>query len=339
MKAISRRDVLWHGPVVMVDSNLDFLKQVFQALRETEKDGLLTDRRDEGLTGISGLKTVGALQRLVGLFAGDPRACYLEIGVFQGLTLVSAALQAPGLACFGIDNFATLDPDEKNKEITTERLQRFGAANATLIDSDFEAALAGLDARLDGRKIAVYFIDGPHDYRSQMVCLLLALGHLHDRCVIVIDDANYACVRQATADFLAGHPDFKMVFEAYSPAHPANMEGAELERWEEGWLNGVNVLVRDAEGLLPDMVPPTESDKTRHFNEWLVHRLRRAELAPEAVALADAICIGDMAAEEKARKALLEKYGIWRDVSDGRYRDRNTYSTGLTEGRFTNIPD
>ncbi|MAF95807.1 MAG: hypothetical protein CMM60_08655 [Rhodospirillaceae bacterium] len=317
----------------------EHIERVLEIIKKTERDGLMTDRRGEGLAGISGLKTVGALQRLVGLFADDSRACYLEIGVFQGLTLVSAALAAPGLACFGIDNFATLDPDGKNREIATERLQRFGAVNATLIDSDFEAALADLDGRLDGRKIAVYFIDGPHDYRSQMVCLLLALGHLHDRCVIVIDDANYACVRQATADFLAGHPGFKMVFEAYGPAHPANMEGAELEHWEEGWLNGVNVLVRDAEGLLPDMVPPTESDKTRHFNEWLIHRLRRAELAPEAVVLADAICTGDVAAEEKARKALLNKYGIWRDISDGRYPDRNTASGGLTEARFNEISE
>jgi hypothetical protein len=130
-----------------------------------------------------------------------------------------------------------------------------------------------------------------------------------------------------------------MVFEAYSPAHPANMDESECERWEEGWLNGVNVLVRDPDGLLPGMVPPVNTDRTRHFNEWLVHRLRRAELAPEAVALADAICTGNLVAEGKARKALLNKYGIFRDVSDGRYPDRNTYSTGLTEGRFANLPD
>jgi hypothetical protein len=323
----------------MVDSNLDFLKQVFQALRETEKDGLLTDRRKDGLMGISGMKTVGALQRLARLFADDTGACYVEIGVFQGLTLVSAALEAPELPCFGIDNFTILDPDSKNKEIATERLDRFGAANATLIDSDFEAALEELDSHLGGRRIGVYFVDGPHDYRSQMVCLLLAKRYLHDRSVIIIDDANYAFVRQSTADFLAGHPKFKMVFEAYSPAHPANMDDDERARWEDGWLNGVNILVRDPESLLPDMVPPTESDRTRHFNEWLVHRLRRAELAPEAVVLADAICTGDVAAEEKARKALLNKYGIWRDISDGRYPDRNTASGGLTEARFNEIPE
>lgn len=34
--------------------------------------------------------------------------------------------------------------------------------SATLIDKDFEEALLNFD-----RKVGVYFVDGPHDYRSQ----------------------------------------------------------------------------------------------------------------------------------------------------------------------------
>ncbi len=321
----------------MTDQRQDFLNKIIDKVRDADAGGLLVDRRSEGLSGIFGLKTVGVLQRLGRLFDGDAAAAYLEIGVFQGLTLVSTALEALSMPCFGIDNFRILDPDSKNKEITNERIERFGAANATLIDMDFEDALSGLAAHLDGRKVALYFIDGPHDYRSQIVCLLAAKRYLHDDAVIVIDDANYPDVRRATRDFLTGHPEFKMVFEAYSPAHPANLDEAERIKWEEGWLNGVNILVRDPADILPEMMPPVNDDRTLYFNEWLVHRLRRAELAPEAVALADAVCAGDMGAEEKARAALLEKYALWRDASDGRFPDRNTYSEGLTEGRFNKI--
>ena len=318
----------------------DHIERVLGIIRDTEDNGLLSDRRADGLSGISGLKTVGLLQRLARLFAGEADACYLEIGVFQGLTLVSTALEAPELPCFGIDNFATLDPDGKNQSVVCERLDRFGAANATLIDADFEIALEGLDAHLGGRKVAVYFVDGPHDYRSQLVCLLAGLCHLHERAVIVIDDANYPDVRWSTRDFLTGHPEFKMVFDAYSPAHPVNMTPEEKGGHEAGWLNGVQILVRDPDGDLQAMMPPTNpAERTIYLNEWLVHRLRRAELAPEAVALADAICTGDTLAEKKARKALLNKYGIWRDVSDGRFEDRNTYSAGLTVARFTNLPE
>ena len=80
----------------------------------------------------------------------------------------------------------------------------------------------------------------------------------------------------------------------------------------------------------PDPVPAPEVPETPAAPE---------AAAPEAVVLADAICAGDLVAEEKARKALLHKYGIWREVSDGRFPDRNTYSIGLTKGRFTEFPE
>lgn len=316
----------------------DHIERVLGIIQDTEDGGLLTDRRADGLSGISGLKTVGVLQRLARLFAGERDVCYLEIGVFQGLTLVSTALEAPELPCFGIDNFATLDPDGTNQSIVRERLDRFGVTNATLIDADFEVALEGLDAHLGGRKVGVYFVDGPHDYRSQLVCLLAGLRHLHDRAVIVIDDANYPDVRWSTRDFLTGHPEFKMVFDAYSPAHPANMTADEKAVFEAGWLNGVQILVRDPDGDLPAMMPPTDpTERTLFLNEWLAHRLRLAELAPEALALADAVCTKDENAEAAARENLESRYRDGKNLFAGRLPDRNMNSAGLAPSRFNRL--
>jgi len=295
-------------------SGRDHIERVLEIIQDTEDNGLLTDLRADGLSGISGLKTVGVLQRLAHLFAGEAEACYLEIGVFQGLTLVSTALAAPTLPCFGIDNFATLDSDGKNQSIVRERLDR-------------------LDTDLDGCKVAVYFVDGPHDYRSQLVCLLAGLRHLHERAVIVIDDANYADVRWSTRDFLTGHPEFKMVFDAYSPAHPANMTADEKAVFEAGWLNGVQILVRDPDGDLPAMLPPTvSSERTLYLNEWLAHRLRLAELAPEALTLAAAVCAGDE--EAVARECLKSRFDSLGDRFAERAPDRNTNSAGFPQARF-----
>ncbi len=316
-----------------------FMDRVLAAVRETDDHGLLTDRRADGLTGISGLKTVGVLQRLARLFADDPSACYVEIGVFQGLTLISTALEAPALPCFGIDNFATLDPDGVNLSVVNERLARFGTANARLLNMDFEEALGGLDGHLSGRRVGLYFVDGPHDYRSQMVCLLLAKRHLHDHAVIVVDDANYPAVRHATRDFLLGHAGFKLAFEAYSPAHPANLSRDDLLRWEAGWLNGVHVLVTDPEGLLPDMLPPVDDDRTLYFNEWLVHRQQMAELAPEAVALARALCLDDEPEAADRRADLMRRFDQMKTRFSGRFPDRNTKSAGLPEARFNALPE
>ena len=321
----------------MSESQREFIETVLAVIAETDRSGLLTDRREDGLTGLSGMKTVGLLQRLVGLFADDRTACYLEIGVHQGLTLVSVALEAPRTRCFGIDNFATLDSEGQNLGVVHERLDRFGVRNASLLNMDFEEALERLDVHLEGHRLALYFVDGPHDYRSQMVALLQAKGRLSERAVIVIDDANYPDVRMATRDFLLGHADFRLAFEAYTSAHPANMSSEERASSEDGWLNGVHVLVRDPDGLLPPMLPPVEADRTLYRNEWLVHRLAMAELAPEAVALAGAICGDDDQAADAARATLLQRHAERAGLFDGRAPDRNTRSEGLPLARLNRL--
>jgi hypothetical protein len=151
--------------------------------------------------------------------------------------------------------------------------------------------------------------------------------------VIVVDDANYPDVRQSTRDFLISHPDFKMIFEAYSPDHPANLDVATLAQFEAGFLNGVNVLVRDPDGLLPEMLPPVPASRQLYVNEWLVHRHRLAELAPDAMDLAQRAVDGaDLAPAVDKLKA---GYQVARAMFDARQPDRNVHSADLTEGRFT----
>ena len=304
-------------------------------IRETDQGAPLADERVAELTGISGLKTVGLLQRLVRMFEGDDSACYLEVGVFQGLTLISSSIAAPTLPCFGIYNFATLDPDGMNIDIVQRRLQKYDVKNAQLINEDFEVALQTLGARLDGRKVAVYFVDGPHDYRSQLICLMLIKPFLHERAVIIVDDANYPDVRWSTRDFLLGHNNFKMLFETYSPAHPANMSDDIKTGHELGWLNGINVMVRDPEGHLDEMLPPTAPrERDIYLNEWLAHRLRLADLAPEALVLADKVCRADQQGEGAARKVLQEKYQDNATYFDSLFEDRNVFSDDLPSSRL-----
>jgi hypothetical protein len=314
-----------------------YFETILAAIQETEAVGLLSDHRNDGLSGLAGLKTVGVLQRLARMMSSDETACYLEIGVFQGLTLVSTALDAPNIPCYGIDNFRILDPNDENLSIVQDRMAAFKTENAKLINMDFEQALESLEDHIGDRKVGLYLVDGPHDYRSQLVCLLLAKRHLHDRAVIVIDDANYPDVRMATRDFLLSHPEYKMVFEAYSPGHPANMDPAELPKWEAGWLNGVNILVHDPDGLFPEMMPPIVEDRTLYFNEWLAHRLRLAELAPEALTLADHICQGNMEAEPSAKLDLIEKFKQGNNLFEARHFDRNIFSEDLTKSRISAV--
>ncbi|RAU23573.1 hypothetical protein CU669_00245 [Paramagnetospirillum kuznetsovii] len=315
-----------------VMSTKEFFDQVLAALRAADQDGLLSDKGAAVLGGLSGRSTVGALQRLVGLIdKSSDTLCYLEIGVFQGLSLLSVAIEHPDFPCFGIDNFSILDPNGENLGIVEDRTRRLNAANAHLINRDYEAALEDLRSYIGERKVAVFFVDGAHDYRSQLMALLLIRPYLAERAVIIVDDANYFDVRQSTRDFLIAHPEFKMVFESYSPAHPANLDRAILEKYEASWLNGVNVLVLDHANLLPVMLPRVEPlARELYVNEWLVHRHRLAELAPQALDLAQAVLTG---ADSSAAVAALK--AAHKPEFHTRNPDRNLHCEGLPERHFT----
>ncbi|MFC3714911.1 class I SAM-dependent methyltransferase [Luteimonas soli] len=308
-----------------------FIQQAAKAIREAELGGPLTTIDDGVLTGYSGEKLIGALQRLCRLHDGDPTACYLEIGVFQGLTLLSVAHSMPSMPCHGIDNFAFFDPDGANLGIVEARRAALGATNAHLINEDYEDALQDLDRHLEGCRVALLFVDGPHDYRSQLMCLQLALPHLHDQAVIIVDDSNYAHVRQANRDFLVTHPEFRLLFEAYTRCHPQNMPQHEHDNACKGWWNGVNILVRDPDGTLPASYPPTERDRTLFENDHILHASPAAPFLPAASGLVSAIDrLSPIAFLAQAAALKLKMRGT-APARKGMYRAMNTGSEGLPE--------
>lgn len=286
------------------------------------------------LTGYSGTKLIGALRALGMLFGGDPSSCYLEIGVFQGLTLLSVASAVPNLPCYGIDNFAFFDAEHTNLEIVNQRRSALGVENAHLINADYEDALEHLGSHLGGRSIGVFFVDGPHDYRSQLMCLQLALPYMHDRCVILVDDSNYRHVRQANRDFLVTHPEFKLLFEAYTRCHPQNMGAAEEAAARAGWWNGVNIIVRDPDGGLDAMLPPTHRSRALYEQEHLVHGSGAAEEAHLGVAILQAL--DDRSPTRLARSLAGSARQLRRSRSDRsqRFPAMNTYSADLPTARL-----
>jgi tetratricopeptide (TPR) repeat protein/predicted O-methyltransferase YrrM len=251
-----------------------------EAILETETQGLLRITNQEILTGFSGEKVMGILQRFSTLFSQVENTCYLEVGVFQGLTLLSVASACPSISCYGIDNFAQFDQDKKNYSIIIKRKKELGVKNARLINQDYENALSHLAKYIGDQKVGVYFVDGPHDYRSQLMCLELILPYLHEKALIIIDDCNYLHIRQANYDFLVTHPEYKLLFETYTRCHPNHMTPEENQEVRKGWWNGINVLVRDINNELDPLFPMTERDRTVFVNEHSVHAHFLADLVP-----------------------------------------------------------
>lgn len=132
----------------------EFYRRAIAAVSSANTEGVLQHERralaEKVLSGYSGRKLVGALQRLCRLFDGDETACYLEIGVFQGLTLNSVASANRVFPCYGVDNFAYFDPRQENMSLVKERMAALGIDNAELINADYEDALSSLDRYLGG---------------------------------------------------------------------------------------------------------------------------------------------------------------------------------------------
>jgi hypothetical protein len=287
---------------------------------------------NEILTGFSGNKMIRMLQGFTQLFKGEKDICYLEVGVFEGLTLLSVSGANPQTACYGIDNYKAWVQGETNFKRFQHRKEKLQLTNAHILNEDFEDALLNLKARIGDKKIGVYFIDGPHDYRSQLTCLLFALPYLHENAVIIIDDCNYRHVRQANADFLVSHPEFKLLFDSYTSSHPDNMTENQKPEATQGWWDGVNVIVRDKDNKLPQLLPPTHRDRSFFFNDHLIHASASGAIAPILVRSFSAVMQGHFykgfhslgAAWKRFRKQKLGKL----------YFESNTYSQDLPKHRF-----
>lgn len=305
----------------------DFVGLVSRAAQEADRAGALL--RPDTLSGYSGAKLIGLLQRLVRLFEGQAGVCYAEIGVFQGLTLLSVAAAAPKLSAFGIDNFSQFDPEHQNKQLVLDRQRRLSLSNVSLLDLDYEEALRRFEDLSGGKRIGVLFVDGPHDYRSQLLCVLLALPHLADDAVVVIDDCNYEHVRLSTRDLLLVDPSLKLVFQAYSSDHPANL-GSDLKaQAEAGWWNGVHVLVRGpAASSAPTLMPSTGGARERCEREHLLQAHAADICSLELYDLAYDLAI------QPGWRTLRRAWGLLRgfrnEVRKRRlHRNMNTYSSEI----------
>lgn len=89
------------------------------------------------LDGFSGNKLVGAIQRFTHYFSLNGTSIYVEIGIYQGLTLLANAFANPLAKCIGIDNFSLFNEGLKNKNIVQNRMKHLGIYNAQVIDLDF----------------------------------------------------------------------------------------------------------------------------------------------------------------------------------------------------------
>lgn len=189
----------------------------------------------EVLEQVQGMTTANVMQLLnFAVECMEPGEVYCEVGCFQGATLIGALLNHPERMAYAVDNFSEFDTFGDNLEQLMGNLAKFDLENQVVFcDQDFEEFFLELREVEQQDKIGLYFYDGVHDYRSQLLSLLLAKPFFSGRALIILSNSNNDAVQQAAWDFLASHCECKLLFDL--PDGNSHL----------GFANSVSVLIWD----------------------------------------------------------------------------------------------
>lgn len=121
---------------------------------------------------------------------------FVNVGVWNGFTLLSGMVNNPRKKCIGIDNFSESGGP---REAFKKRFDEYKSENHYFYEMDYIEYFA----RLHKDPIGFYIYDGSHDYENQLKGLEVAEPFFAEECVILVDDTNWAEPRQGTLDFIA----------------------------------------------------------------------------------------------------------------------------------------
>ena len=157
----------------------------------------------------------------------DAGESYVEVGSYNGTSLIAAMLGNEERDFVAIDNFTLRQGSRAQLE---ENLARFGLAGlATVLEGDAFDLLR--NGALGARRVGVYYYDAAHDYEAQLAALQLIEPYLAHTALLVVDDTDWERVRRATADYLHQQPRATLLREVGGK-----------ERGLPHWWEGVQVL-------------------------------------------------------------------------------------------------
>jgi len=160
--------------------------------------------------------------------AMDPGELYVEVGTYQGGSLISALLGNTARA-IGVDNFSEFQ-QTNSKDRTRENLEKFGVSErVALLDLHYRDFFGSLPAN---SKIHVYNYDGEHGYEPQLAGMEAAWRFLVPGALILVDDLIYPEVIRAVNQFISNHIESVKIKFVMLPN----------QNTDDVWWNGVCVL-------------------------------------------------------------------------------------------------
>lgn len=184
--------------------------------------------KEKGVVSMTSENTMFLINEIVRKFAAG--GVYLEIGIFQGASLLSAALSNKTTRCIGIDDFSKLNPDNDNENILKQNLMKFGRPeNIEYYNMEYKECIKYLFHKEPNLKVNVYLYDAEHSFENQLNALYMMLPYLAEKCVILIDNANWEAPPRANKYFLKNHRDFKSAFKIQTKGDKSLRWGGGLE--------------------------------------------------------------------------------------------------------------
>lgn len=146
---------------------------------------------------------------------------YLEVGVFQGKTLIGALVGNPTMKAIAVDNFSEFTSEDP-VGILDSYLSNFNVQDqVTFLNMDFREFFS--DPAFDALKgsIGVYFYDGNHDPDMGLMGLEMAVPFLADKAVIFVDDVSGMGVWESVVQFCSHHTkETALLFAIATPNFP-----------------------------------------------------------------------------------------------------------------------
>ncbi len=187
------------------------------------------DRSLESILGkVPGMATENKLKLLnCAVAALDDGEAYVEVGCYKGASIVGAATGNPRARIFACDNFSQFDGAAEALRHTLDA--HTAPTQVTFCDMDFRDFMR--DAPWRPARIGAYFYDGGHSFQDQYEGVALALPHLADDALVIIDDTNKREARSANNLIARAIPGFEPILNLRTPRNHSPT-----------WWNGVQVF-------------------------------------------------------------------------------------------------
>jgi hypothetical protein len=192
-------------------------------------------RNAQGLVDVEGLSSNRVCNFLNQLVARmDEDECYLEVGTWQGRTLLSAAVNNPKQLCIGCDRFRPWGRftgfGHAAKQRLMQNIERYRARSAEVRFFHMTSRELFAERRIP-KPVGVYFYDGDHSYSGTFHGVVAGSAFMAERAVLLVDDWNDPVIRRATEDAIE-QANLDCLWRVSLPG----------EHGPIGWWNGVGAF-------------------------------------------------------------------------------------------------